>query len=189
MREGRAGRAESRSWIAHTWELLAHRPRPVLPAAVMAGNAGSTSESPVGLFELHSPLPKFSSTGRKSLNVQDEWDGGVSQAPWVKLDACLSRQTHRDTYLVTPRLNRSARRSHPDPPLLPYFVIVKLSAFSSFFLSRSPSRGFCGAPSHPTPKVLQPCGTARGFGSQMLGKVSPLFAALVHPGAPTGYGR
>ncbi|EPY78116.1 hypothetical protein CB1_001118011 [Camelus ferus] len=29
-----------------------------------------------------------------------------------------------------------------------------------------------------SPKVLEPCGTVRGFGGQMLGKVSPLFASL-----------
>lgn len=37
------------------------------------------------------------------------------------------------------------------------------------------------------PKVLEPCGTARSFGGQTLGKLSPTACGPVHPGARTGY--
>ncbi|KAI5281644.1 Reticulophagy Regulator 3 [Manis pentadactyla] len=37
------------------------------------------------------------------------------------------------------------------------------------------------------PKVLEPCGTARSFGGQTLGKLSPTACGPVHRGARTGY--
>lgn len=83
---------------------------------------------------------------------------------------------------MTRRLNRSAVYSLPTLPSLPSLYLSRCPrAPQAPFQLPSPSG------SADCPKVLEPRGMARGFGDQTSVKVSPLLAALGHPGARTGY--